>query len=64
MFEFDDTLAVGAKIKVVGVGGGGSNAVETMIRQGLNGVEFIVTNTDRQALEASTAPHRIQPGAG
>lgn len=64
MFEFDDTLAVGAKIKVVGVGGGGSNAVETMIRQALNGVEFIVANTDRQALEASTAPHRIQLGAG
>ncbi|MBI2646730.1 MAG: cell division protein FtsZ, partial [Deltaproteobacteria bacterium] len=40
MFEFDDNPTLGAKIKVIGVGGGGSNAVETMVRGGLEGVEF------------------------
>jgi cell division protein FtsZ len=52
----------GAKIKVVGVGGGGGNAVNTMIRSGLEGVDFIVANTDAQALQASLAPHKIQLG--
>jgi cell division protein FtsZ len=52
----------GAKIKVVGVGGGGGNAVNTMIRGGLEGVDFIVANTDAQALKASLAPHKIQLG--
>jgi|694.fasta_scaffold56810_3 cell division protein FtsZ len=52
----------GAKIKVVGVGGGGGNAVNTMIRSGLEGVDFIVANTDAQALKASLAPHQIQLG--
>lgn len=52
----------GAKIKVVGVGGGGGNAVNTMIRSGLEGVDFIVANTDAQALKASLAPHKIQLG--
>jgi len=54
--------AFGAKIKVVGVGGGGGNAVNTMIRSGLEGVDFIVANTDAQALKASLAPHKIQLG--
>lgn len=54
--------AFGAKIKVIGVGGGGGNAVNTMIRSGLDGVDFIVANTDSQALKASLAPHKIQLG--
>jgi len=51
-----------AQIKVVGVGGGGSNAVNRMINEGLQGVEFIVINTDAQALMLSNAPHRIRIG--
>lgn len=64
MFELDNQTPVsqGAKIKVVGVGGGGGNAVNTMIRSGLSGVEFINANTDRQALEASLAEHKVQIG--
>jgi len=53
MFEVTDTDGLrvnGARIKVVGVGGGGCNAVNTMIRSGLSGVEYIVSNTDAQAL--------------
>src|SRR5438067_13827056 len=53
----------GARIKVVGVGGGGSNAVNRMVRVGLEGVEFIVANTDVQALEGNAAPTKIQIGA-
>src|SRR5438874_5583509 len=53
----------GARIKVVGVGGGGSNAVNRMVKVGLEGVEFIVANTDMQALETSAAPIRIQIGS-
>ena len=49
-------------IKVIGVGGGGSNAVNYMHQQGINGVDFIVCNTDNQALEASSVPTRIQLG--
>jgi cell division protein FtsZ len=52
----------GARIKVVGVGGGGSNAVNRMVRTGLDGVEFIVANTDLQALAQNAAPTRIQIG--
>ncbi len=64
MFELDNQAPVSqdAKIKVVGVGGGGGNAVNTMIRSGLGGVEFINANTDRQALEASLAEHKVQIG--
>ncbi len=51
-----------AKIKVIGVGGAGCNAVNRMIDGGLNGVEFISMNTDRQALEASRATNRVQLG--
>jgi len=51
-----------AQIKVVGVGGGGSNAVNRMIDEGLQGVEFIVVNTDAQALMLSNAPRRIRIG--
>jgi cell division protein FtsZ len=53
----------GARIKVVGVGGGGSNAVARMIDEGLEGVEFHILNTDRQALAVSTAPNKLQIGA-
>lgn len=51
-----------ANIKVVGVGGGGGNAVDRMIAQGLSGVEFWAMNTDAQVLEASTAPKKVQLG--
>ena len=52
----------GAKIKVVGVGGGGSNAVDRMVEVGLGGVEFIVANTDVQALDHNKAGVKIQIG--
>jgi cell division protein FtsZ len=51
-----------AKILVIGVGGGGGNAVNTMIAGNLDGVEFVVANTDMQALEANLAPHKIRLG--
>ena len=50
-------------IKVIGVGGGGSNAVNHMYKQGIKDVEFVVCNTDSQALNASPVPHRLQIGA-
>ena len=53
----------GARIKVVGVGGGGSNAVNRMVAAGLDGVEFIVANTDLQALRQNPAPNKLQIGA-
>src|SRR5437016_5929049 len=53
----------GARIKVVGVGGAGSNAVGRMIEEGLEGVEFFVMNTDLQALASSAAPNKLQIGA-
>lgn len=62
MFELEDNVQVGANIKVIGVGGGGSNAVETMIRSGLKGVEFIVANTDHQALLAAKSSVKLQLG--
>ncbi|NBY19838.1 cell division protein FtsZ [bacterium] len=63
MFEIvEKTTAQGAKIKVVGVGGGGTNAIATMISLGLNGVDFVAANTDNQALNHNPAPHHIQLG--
>src|SRR5262245_25662726 len=62
-FLFDEGVRMGACIKVVGVGGGGSNAVNRMIDAGLGGVEFLVANTDVQALKQSKAPVKIQIGA-
>ena len=62
MFEIEQLAQQGAKIKVVGVGGSGCNAVNTMIRLGLTGVEFITANTDRQALDASLAPVKLAIG--
>jgi cell division protein FtsZ len=60
---FSEELRHGAKIKVIGVGGGGGNAVNRMIAAKLEGVEFMVANTDLQALKASHAPVKIQLGA-
>ena len=62
--EFDQMDQLDAHIKVVGVGGGGGNAVNNMIQSQLDGVEFIVANTDAQALARSLAPTRIQIGEG
>jgi cell division protein FtsZ len=62
-FLFDEGLRLGASIKVVGVGGGGSNAVNRMIDAGLDGVDFLVANTDMQALKQSKAPVKLQIGA-
>jgi cell division protein FtsZ len=66
MFDIADNnkLPLGARIKVIGVGGGGCNAVNTMIRSGLTGVEYIVANTDSQALAANMASTKIQLGGG
>ena len=58
----EEDLPQGARIKVIGVGGGGGNAVNTMISAGLNGVEFIAMNTDAQDLRRSLAPRRFQLG--
>ena len=62
IFEMEEVEQKNAKIKIVGVGGGGSNAVNSMIASSLQGVEFIAINTDAQALESSLAHHRIQIG--
>jgi len=63
LFTFEDTAAQSAKIKVIGVGGGGGNALNNMIDQKLRGVEFIVANTDAQAIERNMADTKIQLGA-
>lgn len=62
MFELEESTNFGANIKVIGVGGGGSNAVQTMIENNLEGVQFIVANTDRQALASNKAEGKIQLG--
>ena len=62
-FLFDEGRRLGACIKVMGVGGGGSNAVNRMIDAGLDGIEFLVANTDVQALEQSKASVKLQIGA-
>lgn len=61
-YSIDADQNFGAKIKVIGVGGGGSNAVNRMISDDVKGVEFIVANTDVQALGASSAETKIQLG--
>ncbi|MBS1828340.1 MAG: cell division protein FtsZ [Acidobacteria bacterium] len=69
-FDIQDDVPEGTRIKVIGVGGAGSNAVGRMFRQGIRGVEFYVVNTDRQALHASPVPnklligHRVTGGLG
>ena len=62
-FSFGDEPRGGARIKVIGVGGGGGNAVNRMISVGMEGVEFLVTNTDAQALRQSQAPVKLQIGS-
>jgi cell division protein FtsZ len=62
MFEFDETMDQGARIKVIGVGGGGGNAINTMIAAGVSGVDFMTANTDAQALRASKSPMKMQLG--
>ena len=59
----DHQYRSGAKIKVIGVGGGGSNAVNRMVQAGVSGVEFIVANTDVQALDCNTAAVKLQIGS-
>src|SRR5690606_42001390 len=61
-FEFEQESAPGARMKVVGVGGGGGNAVNRMIHEDLEGVEFISINTDAQALKQSMSGTKIQIG--
>ncbi len=64
MFLFEEEgSGEGAAIKVIGVGGAGCNAVDTMIRSGLLGVDFIAANTDQQALKRSRAPHQLPLGS-
>ncbi|MHB1937532.1 MAG: cell division protein FtsZ [Acidobacteriaceae bacterium] len=60
--QYQDEVPRGAKIKVIGVGGGGGNAVNRMIEAHVEGVEFIVANTDAQALRSSKAPVKLQLG--
>src|SRR5262245_40984042 len=60
--RLEEEANMGARIKVIGVGGGGSNAVNRMVQVGLDGVEFIVANTDLQALKCSPAPIKLQIG--
>jgi cell division protein FtsZ len=60
--QYQDEIPRGAKIKVIGVGGGGGNAVNRMISARVEGVEFIAANTDRQALQLSQAPVKLQLG--
>ncbi len=62
LFEFDNLAEQKAKLKVIGVGGGGGNAVNRMITSGMSGVDFIVINTDAQDLEVNPAKHKIQIG--
>ena len=62
MIELDTLTDRGAKIRVVGVGGGGGNAISSMIEKGVTGVDFVSINTDLQALERNKATHKIQVG--
>ena len=62
-FMMQDEMILGTKIKVIGVGGGGSNAVTRMMAEGVSGVEFYELNTDVQALNASPVPNKIQIGS-
>ena len=62
LIEFENENDYTATIKVIGVGGGGTNAVNSMVRDNLRGVEFIIANTDLQSLEKSACPGKIQIG--
>ncbi|MCC7008711.1 MAG: cell division protein FtsZ [Acidobacteria bacterium] len=59
----EEVIRTGARIKVIGVGGGGGNAVNRMVHAGFGGVEFIVANTDQQALQNNAAPVKVQIGS-
>ncbi|MBQ7654232.1 MAG: cell division protein FtsZ, partial [Clostridia bacterium] len=61
-FEMDNEFESVVQIKVIGVGGGGGNAVNRMIEAGIKGAEFIAINTDKQILNFSKATHKIQIG--
>ena len=61
-FQIENDYACGVQIKIVGVGGGGGNAVDRMVRSGLQGVEFVAINTDRQAIARSQATLKLQIG--
>jgi cell division protein FtsZ len=63
MIEFDENKNLAAKVKIIGIGGGGNNALNTMISYSLSGVEFIAANTDAQALAATLAHIKLQLGA-
>ena len=63
MIEFDENRNMAARVKIIGVGGGGNNALNTMISSQLTGVEFIAANTDAQALTANLSPMKFQLGA-
>jgi len=62
-FSLEDDFSLNTKIKVIGVGGGGSNAVARMMDSGLTGVEFHILNTDKQALQASPVPNKLVIGS-
>jgi cell division protein FtsZ len=62
-YEMEDEARAGARFKVIGVGGGGCNAVARMVQEGLEGVEFYAMNTDLQALSACPVPNKLQLGA-
>ena len=61
-FEHDDSLESGVNIKVIGVGGGGNNAVNRMISTNIRGVQFVAINTDKQALRRSSATNQLVIG--
>ena len=61
--ETENIQSEGAKIKVIGVGGGGGNMINHMINEGVSGIDLIAANTDAQALQTSLAPTKIQLGA-
>lgn len=64
IYHDDESATVGqARLLVMGVGGGGGNAVENMVQQGVSGVTFVCANTDRQALDSLTVPNKFQLGA-
>jgi cell division protein FtsZ len=62
MIEFDENRNLAAKVKIIGIGGGGNNALNTMISYQLSGVEFIAANTDAQALATNLSPIKLQLG--
>jgi cell division protein FtsZ len=63
MIQFDEEQKLPARIKVIGVGGCGGNAVSTMVLVGIQGVEFVAANTDRQALDGTGSPNKFQIGS-